>query len=225
MFGSGNIANVLTASNTTGVFESFTREGLGYGGGISIGLSKKRWEFETGLSYSAMQYAPWILEIRGSIRDGYDIQGLKNTELNIVSLPLYIRYNFIIRDSWHFYTTAGLAIHVAAEANYYTDNDVSDFYPGREPNDLLTPSGPPPPPSQFDSNNFQRGWLEGGAFKDNSFFTGNIGIGAEYFFNTRWSTFVQPTYMHSINYFKNGIGPNRERFNSYQLSLGIKVNL
>ncbi len=225
MFGSGNTNSVRTSSNIADAFESFNRNGIGYSGGISLGLSKKRWEVELGMVYTAIQYSPWILEIRGSIKGGYKTQGIKNTELNTVSVPLHIRYNYIYREKWRMYIIGGLATHVAVQTNYYTDNDAADYYGGRSNDNTWAPSPPEPSiPSRFDSENLSKGWFEGGTFEGNAYFTGNIGLGAEYFLNNKWSVFAQPTYLHSIDYLKEGIGPNRDRINSINVLMGIKVN-
>ena len=228
MFGSSNFNSVQTTANDQTSFESFSRNGIGYGGGLTIGWSKKRWEFELGLVYTAIQYSPWILEIQGSLSSGLKIQGLKTIELNTVSLPLNIRYNYIQNSKWRFYVIGGITSHVAVQNNQYTADDVREFYNDGRSNTLQPSSEPPRDTersSSFDSSNLSKGWLEGGTFEENSYFTGNVGLGTEYFINNKWSIFAQPTYLHSIDYLKEGFGPNRDKINSFNVLMGVKVNL
>jgi len=229
MFGSSNFNSVQTTANDQTSFESFRRNGIGYGGGLTIGWSKKRWEFELGLVYTAIQYSPWILEIQGSFKEGFDTQGLKTIELNTISVPLNIRYNYGYHPKWRLYTIIGITGHVAVQNNQYTADNASEFYnDGRSsvrPGIPTTQSYRPEIESRFDSRNLSKGWFEGGTLEGNYYFTGNVGLGFEYFFNTKWSMFAQPTYLHSIDYFKEGFGPNRDKINSINVLMGVKVNL
>jgi hypothetical protein len=222
MFASSDYNEIFTASNES-AFEDFSRYGLGYGGGISVGFLMGRWEIETGAMYSAKQYAPWILQVQGDFKDGYSGRGLKNTELNLISIPLNVRYDLFRPDAWRIYAIAGVNLHVTFQANYYT-GDVSDLYNKNIP----VPSSPPgglSEPSKFDQDNLSRGWFEGGRFDENIYLSGSIGLGVERYLTDEWSIFAQPTYFRSINYFRYGIGPNRDRFNTYSLLLGIKVKM
>jgi hypothetical protein len=229
MFGSSNFNSVQTTANDQTSFESFSRNGIGYGGGLTVGWSSKRWEFELGLIYTAIQYSPWILEIQGSFKEGFDTQGLKTIELNTVSVPLNIRYNYIYHSKWRLYTIIGITGHVAVQNNQYTADDASEFYnDGRSavrPEVPVNQSYRPEIESRFDSENLSKGWFEGGTLEENYYFTGNVGFGLEYFFNNKWSVFAQPTYLHSIDYFKEGFGPNRDKINSINVLMGVKVNL
>lgn len=224
MYGSTDFNLVHTASNEEGDFEGFSRRGYGYGGGLSIGFEMGRWELETGFMYSAKQYAPWILQVQGDFKEGYTGVGLKNTELNLISLPLNLRYNVFRHRAWQFYALAGANIHVSFQSNYYTD-DAADLYNKSLPPPSLAPGTNNDQPSKFDPENLSAGWFEGGTFRENFYLTGSIGVGVERYLSNRWSIFAQPTYYQSISYFRQGIGPNRDRIDSYSLLLGVKVKL
>ncbi|MEN0003372.1 MAG: outer membrane beta-barrel protein [Bacteroidota bacterium] len=220
MYASFDYNQVFTASNEA-AFDRFSRAGFGYGGGLSVGFPMGRWELETGFMYSAKQYAPWILELQGDFRDGYSGVGLKNTELNLISVPLNLRYDVHRQKNWRFYVLAGASIHVAFQANYYT-GDAADLFNKNlpEPRNSLANGR-----STFDQDNLSKGWFEGGTFEENVYLTGSVGVGVEHYLSTGWSIFAQPTYYRSINYFRHGIGPNRDRIHTISLLMGVKVKI
>lgn len=225
MVGSSDINRIITPPTTiTQETEkvSFDRYAPGYGGGITLGFETKRWEVETGLIYAAKQYTPLqILYVEGSVKSGFFGASLENFELNTINVPLHFRYNYFVRDKWRLYALTGASWHVVTQANYYIN-----FRP-----DALLLQAPAPHDSNpgrstgLEEKNLVRGWLEGGSFMQNSYFSINGGLGIERYMSTRWSIFAQPTYQHSLLYFGSGLGPYKDRMHTMSVLIGLKVRL
>lgn len=225
MFNSIDYNRVLTPPSESDGINGFERYAIGYGGGISVGFEFGRFEVESGFIYSAKQYKPVpVLFVQGSVRDGFFAEGVKDIELNMINIPLNLRYNFYVKNKLRLYALTGLSLQMAYQANYYTANQ--DGF--RTNNFLPAPAPAAPPegtPEILDNSRLKKGLFEGGSFSENSYLTGNFGIGMDYYFTSRWSLFAQPTYQHSINYFIDGIGPLRDRINTFSIFTGIKVKL
>ena len=185
--------------------QKFDRYELGYSGGLSLGFELGNWEIQTGAVYSYKNYRPLQAEFwDGAFDEGYAKVQLKDIELNIVQLPLLFRYNLLQYDSWRFYVLAGGTVHVAVSANYYYDN-------------IGTPN-----PKVLEPN---RGWFDGGTFRENSYMTANVGVGLERFMSPRWSLFAQPTYHHAINLVNHGMGPSRDRISTMSIYTGVRIRV
>jgi hypothetical protein len=225
MFNSIDYNRVLTPPSDAEGINGFERYALGYGGGISVGFEFGRLELESGFIYSAKQYKPVpVLFVQGSVRDGFFAEGVKDIELNMINIPLNLRYNFYVKNKLRLYALTGLSLQMAYQANYYTANQ-----DGFRTNTFLPAPAPAAPPEGtpeiLDNSRLKKGLFEGGSFSENSYLTGNFGIGMDYYFTSRWSLFAQPTYQHSINYFIDGIGPLHDRINTFSIFTGIKVKL
>ena len=233
MFGSTDFNEILTPPDSKDFrYETTTRYALGYSGGISLGFEKGRWEVETGAIYSSKSYSPpSILYIFGSVKEGgYTGVGLKYFELDIVQVPLNFKYHFVYKDKWRLYLMGGSSLSVVNYAHYHSaDQEDIDFFKVRP---LPTPSvSPNASPSEIikQVKDFEDGWLEGGSFWENSYFTLNAGVGIERYFSTKTSLFFQPTYQRNFNLLPgivtNEIGPNKDRFSTMSFHLGVRVRV
>ncbi len=175
--------------------------------------------------YAARYYPVGIVYVRGSLLSGLRGDELRTTELNMLNIPLHVRYDYFQHNKWRAYVLAGGSLQVAFQSNYYT---------AEAPQFNFLPAFPPPvtdgPGEESEIDRIRRdgqGWLEGGDFEDNAYLTLNFGFGAERYFSERWSLFVQPVYQHSVHYFKNvdGLGPNNDRINSLSVLIGTRVRL
>jgi len=204
------------------------RYAIGYSGGITVGFESGRWEVETGFIYTAKRYYPLqVLYIEGSLKDGIFGGGIKQTEFDIIQVPLNFRYNFLSRDRWRIYGLAGASLHLVAQANYYIA-DLADYTDQNQ-------NFPPPRtgggrnenerPEGLENQDFQQGFLEGGSLLDNSYIGVNIGAGVERYMSPRWSLFAQPTYYHSLYYPNKGLGPVNVRIHTMSLFMGVKVRM
>lgn len=209
MFGSLDYNRIVTPSDYfLGTrLNEFDRYELGYSGGFSLGFATGRWEFQTGAIYSAKHYRPvQLLYQYGNSRDGYVTEQLKDVQLNILHLPVNFRYNFLQDDRWRVYAVAGASLQVAIQANYYIERE------GNSRRSVL-------------NRYIDNGWFEGGTFTENSYLTGNLGLGVERTLTTRWSFFAQPTYQHAISFFNQGLGPTRDRISTLSVFTGIRVRI
>ena len=227
MYGSGEFNHIIVPTNQEKAktdSDELARFSVGYGSGLSIGLDMGRWEVETGAMYAARKYPVGLIFLGGRFDEGYYANRLSAGELNIVSLPLHFRYNFIYKDKWRVYALAGGSLHLALQADY-SAAEAPDFV--GPPN----PAAPPPQSPQegetsiTDLKQESVGLFEGGAFNDNAYITGNIGVGVERYISERWSLYAQPTYQHSLHYFREGLGPNKDRINALSFILGAKIRL
>ncbi len=222
MFGGGDYNQVITPKSVgeDQIYDKWLRYAPGYSGGITAGLDFGRWEIGGGAVYMAKKYEPRpIVYLGGSFFDpSYEGEGLRYIELNMVQLPLYFRYNFIYHDKWRAYTTMGFALQVNLQTNYYYA-DANAFDPS------LPRPLPRPDQNYAPEQPLPGGWLDGGALWQNGYISGNVSIGLERYITGRWSIFTQPTYHHSLNYFTQGIGPDKDRINTMSIFAGVRVRL
>jgi hypothetical protein len=227
MFGSSDYNRIITPPT---IVERDTvsadRYALGYGGGFSVGYERGRWELQTGVIYTAKRYdALPILYVEGNFNDGYYGEGFKTVELNMLNIPLNLRYNFYKKNRLRLYALTGISLQVAVQSNYYIATQ--DAFR----NNLLFAPAPAPSggtaerPEAIEQKKIADGWFEGGTFEENSTITGNVGIGVERFMTTRWSLFAQPTYFHSLHYMRSGYGPYYDEINTFSLFMGLRIKL
>lgn len=207
---------IITPPDLNNDIIGFDRYSLGYGGGFSLGIRKGSFEIGSGMAYHAIRYEPIpLLVTRGFFNQGYTTEKFDFVELNIISVPLYIQYDLLDKEGWRFYATTGAALNVAYETNFY-----AVF-----PEDLGLPSGLRPTPRQQSSFGNRFGWFEGGSFRENSYFTLNLGVGLERSFAERWSMFLQPTYLRNLGYYSDGMGPTHDRIHTMSILTGIRVQV
>ncbi len=222
MFGSGDYNQIITPRGVEGdkVYDKLLRYAPGYSGGITAGRELGRWEIGGGAIYSAKKYEPRpVVHVGGSFfNGGYDGEGLRSIELNMVQLPLYFRYNFVYHNKWRAYATLGFSLQVNFQTNYYFADEVAFGLP--QP---LSPSSREYVPEY--KENLPGGWLDGGTLWENGYISGNASLGLERYITGRWSIFAQPTYHHSLNYFTEGVGPDKDRINTMSIFTGVRVRL
>lgn len=187
---------------------------MGYSGGVTLGIKYHKWELETGAIYSAKYYGSRnIFEVNGSFEEGGYVQtGLLGVQLDIVKLPLHLRYNFMNQNKWNVYAHSGASFNMTVETLYeYTSQNI-----GNTSNDFASRREDPHSSSAYN------GIFEGGNFIDNTFITANLGLGVERHFNTRMSVFLGSTYQHQIT---KGLGPQNDKINSLSIMAGARVTL
>ncbi|MFK7936142.1 MAG: outer membrane beta-barrel protein [Saprospiraceae bacterium] len=225
MFGAGSIDYGCTPQDRLFTeIAAYDRYSPGYGGGFSLSKQflNNRWEVETGLLYVSKRYSQQVVVnfFGGSLRNGYEIDPTPSyIEMNIINIPVNIRYNLINSNKWKMYGLGGASLQLILQANY--DRNIED---------ILRFSAAPPEGIENSPNNtakrFNNGFFADSNFKSNRYYSYNIGLGLERFVSPRWSLFAQPTYQHTIKAFNSeGIGPNRDRINTMLIMLGAKVGL
>lgn len=198
----------------------YSRYAPGYGGGITFGMQFKKWEIETGGIYASKEYQPRIpTEVIGNFALGYTEVGFENIQLNMLEVPLNVRYRLADSGRWRFYGQTGASVHLAMQANY-------DKYPANLSDLLARPSAAGEPGPRLEKKKFPDGLIEGGNFKENSYFTANLGVGIEHLVNTRWSLFFQPSVQaYLLPGYNYGLGPNLDRISSISILTGARVYL
>ena len=228
--GSPDYNRVITPSQDVDgngtVAPSIDRYSLGYGGGITIGVEHGRWEIETGAIYAARRYqAIPAVYISGNLREGYSGVGLTDFELNTVSAPLNLRYNFVLHDKWRLYAQGGASLNIVLGANYYLADQAE--FAGLQRNPAGGNGGSPDTekPAPLREKSLTDGWFEGGSFWDNATMYADFGVGLERYMSPHWSMFVQPTYRHALPLFNEGLGPYQDRIHNFGIGMGLKVRL
>ncbi len=241
MFAALNGDYIYTPDDAVLNLPAYARVASDYGGGFSVAVEWKRWAIETGLIYNHKEYSPEQVPIFfGNSIDGYYVEGLRNIELNTFKVPVQVRYEFKQSEKWHVYTLGGAAIHVATQANYdvtriganqlYINTNVAtskgEITLTKHQFDRFSKFSKPSEPQsdKLNRKQFEDGWMSGGSFKENSFYTLNFGMGAERYLDERWSLFIEPSYQQNINIFK-GLGPNQDKISTLQILIGAKVGL
>lgn len=203
--------------------EVYDRYAMGYSSGISVGFEMGNVEIETGLGYASRHYLPQpVVFVQGSLQEGFIGEGIREIELNMLSLPLNIKFYVVNREKWRIYALAGTALHFAFQNNYYTSAQRFS-YGLTQP--ILNAGHTSP---LEDNKELKAGFFEGGPFMENSYLTGNLGLGMERNFSYRWSLFVQPTYQHAMDYFgvlDKRLGPNKDEIRTFSVLTGIKMRL
>ncbi len=202
-------------------FEPFNQWAPGYSGGLSLGFQYGKWEIETGAMYSSVRYGSRDdSRDRGSFEDGYVRQRFEGTELEVIRLPVALKYNFFEKKKWNVYAYSGASLNMNLETFYsFTTQDLDD---SNGSINFTTPTTRIPEEyQQFDRVTFD-GVLEGGSFSNNTSLTANIGFGVERYFTPRMSIFLQPNYQHQ---FTKGLGPQSDQINSISILTGAKVTL
>lgn len=232
MLGAGELNYVMTPYN-----EDYNRPGTnsyetGYGGGLTLGFKFGRWEIETGAIYANKFYNPDTLSATinsGNFGQGYVGIGWKGTELDVLRIPLRVRYDVTRMGKWHLYGQGGVAMNLTMNRIHYhevvqiggdpllpPESTDFDLRGGSENEETRKPD--------YGSVNESVGLLKsGGTFKNNNYVSFELGIGIERFLSSRFSIFTQPTF--NTQFLESSIGLNNERINTLSIEAGVRVSL
>lgn len=199
----------------------------GYGGGITIGFTKGRWEVETGAIYSAKAYQPLpIVRVSGSVRDGLVAVGYREFLLNTLQLPLTFRYNALRSSRWDLYALMGGSVHLLAQADYFVaDQNSFDLNFTAPPEESAMPREAVQNIDPVGSEKAGAGLLQGGSLGRNLYVSAHVGLGMERHMSSYWSLFTQGQFHYTLLQYGEGIGPYGDRIHSASLMVGVKVRL
>jgi hypothetical protein len=176
---------------------------------------------QTGLIYSFKRYQPNTPADILQAQNFKFKEEFKGIELDIIQIPLNLRYDYYIHDKNRLYVLGGASLNTIARANY----DI--LY--KQENRLAAP----PNPAQFEyareqsdlnKKDFEKGVFGGGRFADNAYITANFSLGLEHYISPRISFFFQPRFQYYFP-FQDGVGPNNDKIHTYSILLGTKVNV
>jgi len=221
MFLVGDYNYIMTPYDRDFDLRAYNHASKGYGVGFTLGFALGNWEVETGGVYASKNYSPKsVPELLGDFQNGYIENRLKEIQLDIIQVPLNIRYSFDKLSKWNIYAMAGTSLNVASSANYYFETTyASRPEPGGSAQTIIEEE------STYNNKIFSNGWFEGGSFLENRYFTANLGLGAERQLNHRWSVFMQNSYQHTLPTGSLGLGPNRDRLNTLSIFAGARATL
>ncbi|MEZ4949187.1 MAG: hypothetical protein R2784_07345 [Saprospiraceae bacterium] len=218
MFSASEYNYIKTPYDPIYPLEEYSRYAPGYGGGITLGMSFGKWEVETGGIYASKEYEPRVPDevVGGLLTTGLFTLSFENIQLNMLEVPLNVRYNFGQLQKWRFYGQTGASLHLAMQAHY--DKFPNNLYSGFARQAIDN--------SSLGQKKFPDGLLEGGNFEENSYFTANLGLGVERLLSTRWSLFLQPSVQaYLLPGYNNGLGPNLDRISTFSILTGARVTL
>jgi len=193
-------------------WDVFQRDRYSYGGGFALGFQLRRFLVETGLSYNYVSYQQRAeTNLIGSFAKGFAEEQWEDAELNMIQIPLNIKYSFLVGKKWRMYSLTGVSLNVAATNNFSFQVEET------------TATRAPIKSKIADEAASYKGLFEGGSLYENSYLTANLGLGIERKFTYRWSLFLQPVYQHYFLF--DGLGPNQDRIYSGNVTFGAKVKI
>jgi hypothetical protein len=245
-FTNTDVAMVLTPPTKFSLYDTLITEGYdttlasGYGGGIAVHFKKKRWEIQTGATYSFKRYvpnSPAIFAETVNYLIKQEESEFKGVQLNILQVPLHLNYHFKDQGKWRIYGSFGASGHLVTTS---TNQAKELAAPTTATFALLPPVAAtsskivqtkggdiveqqPEISAGQPVKQFPNGFFEGGHIRNNFYLTANIGLGLERYVSSRWSVFLQPNYQHQ--FLTNDIGANGERFYNFSIQFGTKVGL
>ncbi len=200
------------------VKSSYEQGKHGFSAGYLFSILKGNWEFESGLSYSRKSYTPVanVIKITGNTDNGFEAETLDRLSFNLVSLPMNVKYYFPRMSKWKFYAMAGGAMNVVGWSN--VNQKTVEANGSRNPNLIAEDT-------QAKKYTFKKsGVFFGESLKNNYYITANLGVGVERRLNTNTSVFFQPKFSYYLMPSDNGLGPNKDRFNTMSVDLGFKYD-
>lgn len=209
---------IMTPYDNALSVKSYEHAALGYGAGLATSLGLGRWDLELGANYISRKYTPKPISERvGNILDGYLNFELDKIELNLLNIPLHIRYYFKTKKKTEVFLSGGASMNVAMQANYFRKAE----FASRQRTPDLTKADQLLEETLINTQKiYSLGFIDGGNFLENRFFTADLGLGIERKISHRYSIFGQANYQHFLD---SGIGPNKDRFNSLSLSAGARA--
>jgi len=137
----------------------------------------------------------------------YNVNKIVNTNLAVLQMPIDVQYIFFQNEKWRIYASAGITSNLVAGRIYTGEQSTAH-------NGMRIKTA-------INSNDYDRGALEGGNFLDNFYLTAGGGIGLERQLGDNVSIYLLPIYKHGITTF----GPNKDRINTFSINVGLKTNL
>lgn len=175
----------------------FPQQGLrsyGYGGGFTIAVDHPRWAVETGLIYNSKTFEPGRKLSVGTAFDNGTIE-FDAMRLQLVTLPLQMRYKVDNKGPFKFYALAGFDLNLIVQS----DIDVSIKYHFQSLSINENPNSYPNLANTIkESRRVSEHIRDGAPFSTKSFVSAAAGIGFEYSFNEHKTFFIQTAAHYQI---------------------------
>lgn len=206
--------------------------------GMGLEVEKKHNEFSIGgnITYSNLSYRPPAIVEKydgtisvvtsDTIQNGYRELSLVNLEMQMASISLFLRQYFPLGQDMRLFAHLGSGINMVMKSDYLIHN-ITNKGNGRRiieeynfeedvEQEMVTATSH----VKLREKNFEGGILEGGNFNRNSYMDIELGAGFEYDLNDDCSVYIASVM--NLSPFTDGLGPNRDKFNSLNFQFGIK---
>lgn len=185
--------------------------GIGYTFGLTLEADLfKKVSVRTGLIYSQKSYTlsdEKIVDNTSTDGARHLVLVDKTTNLFVLEIPLYAQYVFFQNEKWRVYATTGVSGNLIV-GKEYTGTEKTEYEGVKMSMDI-------------NSQDYDEGLFKGGKFLDNAYMTVGGGIGIERQLGDQISLYLLPSYQHTIT----PIGINKDRVNTFSLSVGIKTTI
>ncbi|MGB3078476.1 MAG: hypothetical protein WBB31_05305 [Saprospiraceae bacterium] len=201
----------------------FPQQGLpsyGYGGGFTIALNHPRWAVETGLIYNSKTFEPGRKLSVGTAFDNGTIE-FEAMRLQLVTLPLQMRYKVENKGPIKFYALAGFDLNLIVQS----DIDVSIKYHFQSLSINENPNSNPNLANTIkESRRVSEHIRDGAPFSTKSFVSAAAGLGLEYSLNEHKTFFIQAAAHYQIPNlaFSNN---NGKHLRSISIQTGVRTPL
>jgi|GEM_PF-2056327 len=225
----GNVQGVIADYNKVLDFNPANTYTLGYGGGFTFGMKKNDATFQTGLIYSSFAYRPSLPITTTIPADQFEYlirEEVEQVSLDVLEIPLNLQFDLIPdRYKWQSNLLVGVNANVLLNADYKILQDINGVgnnrYEAAERGKFREEALEKD--AVFNESAYEQGILNGEKLMDNTYAQFNVGLGVERKLSPFWTIYLQTAYKHQFT--NEGIGPNTDRYNTFNLSIGTKVNL
>ncbi len=208
VYGASDKQTIITSdAQFFGKDRDVTQKKHTYSGGITLGIKRNKVEIETGLEYTRLQYEPKAFFTQTA---AYIRQSLQPVRLELVRIPLGVRYDFHRADRFTTYITAGAALNLATRANYDHSEYGQTIFGRQTASSSIVET----------STNFPDGLLAGGRFLNNYYLSTSLAVGLEYTMSPQYSCYLQPMYSWDVRH--RGIGVTQDKIETVSVRMGIK---
>lgn len=177
---------------------------IGYTAGLMYehGISK-HWSIRAGLNANLKRYDRNDV-VQLQIGDGtqYTANQFKTTNLVVLEIPVDAQYNVLQNDKWRLYVAAGISLNAISSRIYSGTQELTV--------DGLAVS------LNLNSDDFERGWMEGGTAQNNAFLSIGAGFGVERQLGNALSLYLLPTYRHAVT------PTGSDYLHNFNVNIGIK---
>ena len=205
-----DLNNISTPTDNLTNETAYNRNVWGYGAGVTVAYGKGNWEVESGLNYSKKKYQANATVLQNNNpRANYESYAIKSVNMDVVEVPVNVRYTFAKKGKLKFYGNAGVSANIALTNNYVRD----EFYP------IIDPLQP----RIAATNLIKGGLINNESLNKNLYITTNVGAGMEYAVTNKHNIFVQAAYQQYLN--DKGLGPKNDKISTLAINAGARITL
>jgi len=208
---------------TTGRWIVFPEQGIpsnGFGGGFTMAIAHPRYALESGLIYSAKTFEPNRKLAVGTAFDNGIIE-FEAMRLQLVTMPLQMRYKFENKGPMKFYTLAGFGLNLIVQSNidvlvnYHFPSLAANGDPYKDPDLAATIK---------ESKRISEHIRDGAPFSTKTYVSITAGLGTEYSISDSKTVFLQTAFQYQIPdiEFSNN---NGKQIRSISIQMGVRSPL